>query len=232
MRLHCDVVCVPRPDGIDPRGQDAYGFDERAGLVAVCDGAGSLFAAGDWARCLVRRFVADPEPLLYGDPGPWVAAAAADWRAGLDLDTAGDRVRRAAAGGSGATIAAIRGVPHPDGYRLDVAAVGDTFVFVVRRGLLCLAHPPLPGDTFPARPQLVTTSDPDPPARTSVELQPGDTIAIATDATARWVTGRGATFWPELATLPADRLAHALARRRDEGEIADDDLTLVRCHLR
>lgn len=231
MRLHCDVVCVPRSDGIDARGQDAYGFDEHAGLAAVCDGAGSLFAAGDWARCLVRRFVADPEPLLYGDPGPWVAEAAADWRAGLDLDTAGDRVRRAAAGGSGATIAAIRGVSHPAGYRLDVAAVGDTCVYVVRRGRLRFAHPLGPGDTFPARPQLVTANDPDPPARTSEELQSGDTVVIATDATARWATGHGAKLWPELTTLPADRLAHTLAQRRSDGEIADDDLTLVRCHL-
>ncbi|MFC4033434.1 protein phosphatase 2C domain-containing protein [Streptomyces polygonati] len=228
MRLRFDAVSVPRIGGVADDGEDACGFDEGAGLAVVCDGAGSQFASREWARCLVRRFIAEPEPLLYGDPAAWVTAAGADWRAGLDLHAAGDRVRRAANGGSGATIAAVRATTSPGGHLLDVSAVGDTCVYVVRDGRPHFAHPIAVSGEFPARPPLVTTWDTDPPARASLELRTGDTVILATDATARWAATRPAGDWEKLVRLTIAHLADLLTRRRDRGEIADDDLTLLR----
>lgn len=227
--LTCDAIALPRPDGPYPDGEDAYGFDEPGMLLAVSDGAGSAFASRLWARILVRRFLDDPRPALDDDAGDWLAAAGADWTAGLDLGRS-PRLARKAAGGSGATLLGVA----VTGTGWQAVAAGDTCLFHLREDRLVTAFPHTEPEQLDRAPVLVHTSAPTPLTTASGDLRPGDRLLVATDALARWMLAEAATdpgVWRWLALANPAMAAADLTEARARGVIADDDITLLRASI-
>jgi len=232
---------LPRPQGSHPDGEDAYGFDELRGRFVISDGAGSAFASRAWARTLVRRFIDDPGPML--EPAgtslsSWHSHAVDDWRAGLNVKT--DRLRRAAAIGSAATLLGVHisYSPHtdPSGQRhlgpacetrWHAAAIGDSCLYLVREGRPEVSFPIALGQPFPVAPDLLHTNQVIDPVSISGTLTPGDTLLLATDALSRWASSGPPSIWPWLTVADPGELAAVLGESRSRGDIDDDDLTLL-----
>lgn len=186
--------------------------------LALTDGASSDAFSGLWARRLGEQFVAtgtlDQEQAaqLWQDevrqnPLPWFLA---------------DKLRQP-------THASFLGLEW-DGMQLQVQAIGDSCVFVIRADSLALAFPYDNADHFASHPALVPTQGRVPERRHAhFLLQPDDTLLAATDALAAWILREQAHQpWHSLQALQNETdFVRWVQTLRDSGRLALDDTTLA-----
>jgi len=184
-------------------------------------------------------------PTLHPDElRRWFALAQARWSADSQVPGASDLARlKLARVGSFATLLAceLSGLAGP-APRWDGVALGDTVLFQVRGEHLVTQFPMLAAEDFGVNPDGVSTV-PDRLAasvgrlaRHGGRLEVGDRLYLATDAFAQWMVAAGRrdprALWPALAALDHPGSFRALlAERRGRGEMANDDVTLLRVDL-
>jgi len=186
-----------------------------------------------------------PPPALHPDELlRWLARAQARWSADSQVAGASDLARlKLARVGSFATVLACElsdlAGPAP---RWDGVALGDTVLFHVRGERLVTQFPPIAAEDFGVNPDGVSTV-PDRLAASvgrlahhSGPLELDDRLYLATDAFAQWMVAADRrdprALWPALAALDHPGTFRALlARRRDRGEMTNDDVTLLRVDL-
>lgn len=224
--------------------EDAAGYDEASGRLAVADGASGSFGAGPWARALVSAWLDGPPPA--GDDGVdrWLRDTASAHVAGVAPSPAPSAwyLDEAAARGAFATFAGVEVVlgDGPDGGRWRCLSIGDCCLFHLRAGQLLRSFPLERAHDFDHTPALASTvafgdRHGDQHARwASGQAAAGDTLVLATDALATWALARGIAndeVWSLLERIDHDRFDLLASRARRRRELADDDLTMVRAVL-
>ncbi len=192
--------------------------------AAVADGATESVYAGVWARCLVEQLVQADAASASAFAGA-VEAGQDEWRAAVDERAAEQPWYVTAKVDEGAFAAALGLSIHDDG-RWRAVAVGDCCLFHMRNDALDRAWPMTDPDAFSHRPALVSSlpgRDGPTPATTDGKWRTGDTFLLATDAVAAWLLRTD----PTAAASWDDPFDEAVATARDEGNLRNDDATLV-----
>jgi hypothetical protein len=232
---------LPKAGSRPDEYEDAWGVSEDGTCLAVADGASDAFESGEWARLLVRAFLADQPPSGAALAG-WLRQPTDAWKSFIHWDQLTYYQEAKARDGALATFLGVRYLPPPAGaswpWRWRAFAVGDACLFHVREDRLIAAFPLERSDAFSTTPALLSTN-PQHQARsvTAVralegELLPGDTMFFATDAFAAWFLNRlerGIRPWHFLTDVVRgletfDRL---IDRVRFYEGIRNDDTTLV-----
>ncbi len=165
LALSCRQFRLPRLGHRPDECQDASAADPERGRFAVADGATESVYAGEWARLLVDAFVG-------GDAAPfwptWLPPLQARWeeviRPPADAPPRPWYMEEALTrGGAFATFLGLVLEPSPDGpapWRWQAHAVGDSCLFLVRRGELVLSFPLARSAEFGTTPRLVGSRRP------------------------------------------------------------------------
>ncbi|MGE3174220.1 MAG: hypothetical protein AB7O97_16445 [Planctomycetota bacterium] len=273
MHIEARSLWLPKRGNSEDEYEDAAWTDAAGDAgpmrVAVADGATEASFSRQWARVLVRAFGRGrlDAPTIVGDVTrlraswqramagrtgarklPWYAEQKAELGAfaalvGLELHPAPDAPAHVLAAGDEAAAADPATAAEPSAPHWRAMAVGDSNLFLVRRGALELAFPLVRAEQFSGGPFLIgsTADDPADALRRRVhtvagELLPGDTFWLMSDALACWFLRRheqGELPWRALALLfdgdePEQRFARLVAELRDERLLQNDDVTLVR----
>lgn len=225
--------------------EDALAANASAGLFAVADGVGTALFSHIWARLLVDHFV--DIPLLSDDPFEvewWLRKAQECYQQQLPTleNLPWNALQKIQNQGSYSTLAAAC-ITHVDATsaRASLLAFGDSCVLVkkVKNEQICAFPLDKPADFDPAPVCL--------PSKLSnfqrqfqrcqlkqVDLEPGDTLLLATDVVARWILSAGhgryadvqEAFQQVMTQTPASWPAFIKACRA-RGEMVDDDCAVL-----
>lgn len=239
---------------ISPTGDRVGDVNERALRVVVADGASESLLAGKWAKSLTANFGETATATrskheffnAYRD-------AVERWDAELGLYIT-EREQRGApiqwyeepglARGAFSTIIALDVTRRGSGLGFwRAAAVGDSCVFHVSDEALLYSFPLEDDEAFSNEPPLLPSQPADEETISrNVSLcrsgwERGDSLYVVTDAIAAWflrANAAGDRPWEQLrdlATADAPDFSTWVAMRRDDGELRNDDTTLVRIDL-
>jgi Protein phosphatase 2C len=246
----CEDAAWVGPDGIG-----AGEVSERSLRVVVADGASESLRARKWARLLTTTF--GVESRAVSSRSGFVStyrAATDDWVAEAERYVA-ERQERGTpiqwyeepglAKGAFSTLLALE-ISRPTGERRrwKAAALGDSCLFLVRDEQLSISFPIDDVGQFSSRPALL----PSRPAADELVLRnmshhvsewvPGDSFYLATDALAAWFLQANSKGWRpwealrDLGTSDFDmEFDDWVDLKRSQGELRDDDTTLVRLDL-
>lgn len=226
--------------------EDAAGFDAVAGLFAVGDGASASPNAWEWAGFLVDGFVADPFRLTSREGfSGWLGCRVSEWARGRQNDSHDvhdwwvEEVKRR---GSWSTLNMCRLSASPDSRTLlDIGAVGDSITFLVRKNQIVDSFPRLSIAEFGSHPELVGSTG-RARARTvgayesaSFVLERHDVVLMCTDALAAVVLEHErpvSQLLSLLAEVDDEGFSDLVSVAREQGHMADDDVTMLRFRLR
>jgi hypothetical protein len=210
-----------------------------ARLVAV-DGATEAYDSVRWVQQLVRSFLGDD-----GRPPELQPAGLDAWFGRMQQRWVEEAPRQFASiieelafhdTGSFATFLAceVTGLGGP-GPTWRAAALGDTVLYQVRRGVVVAQFPQMTAADFGNNPNGVFTL---PSQRHRMReslafaagaLEVGDVLYLATDALAAWLVGVDASVWRDLAGLEHPvAFRRMVAGLRRDGAMKNDDVTLLR----
>ena len=219
--------------------EDAVSVDPRRAVLAVADGASSSFGSHVWATALTKQFVASP-------PKPLSVAAFAEWlgsaRAKLE-ELVGATAESADANGwwseqgarQGAFSTLVGAAVMTDGERrvATVMCLGDSSAFVLTGApgsrSLRRALPYEDASQFGSHPTLIGSMvdrQHDEPTWTTVPIDVGDLLVLASDAVGEWLLGDPRRF-AILDEHEPDAVASRLVNERTDGRIVNDDLTVA-----
>ena len=187
------AASVPKAGSIAQENEDATAADSKRVRFALADGATEGWQSGGWAQHLAKSYIAKP-------PGPanfqeWLASVRKNWTPRASTNEAWYAEVKAEQG-SFATLLGLefRLGSDPPGLVWKAVAVGDSCLFVVRRGKLELAFPVDSAAAFGNQPPLVASGR----ERTCPEpewlagwSEPGDLFLLATDAVAKFLLESG-----------------------------------------
>lgn len=224
--------------------EDAAGYDEATGRLAVSDGASGSFGAGPWARSLVTAWLEDPPRSGSGTVDRWVHATASahEAHAAASPGRSAWYVDEAASRGAFATFAGVAVVlgDGPEAGHWRCLAIGDCCLFHLRAGQLLRSFPLERAHDFDHTPALASTvafgdrHGGQHARRADGQALAGDTLVLATDALATWALARGIAndeVWSLLERIDHERFGELACQARHRRELADDDLTMVRAVL-
>jgi hypothetical protein len=222
--------------------------------VVVADGASESLLAGKWARWLAAKF-GSTATATRSKPGFLTAYRAATelWAAEVERYVE-EREQRGApiqwyeepglAKGAFSTVIVLDVSRGTKGHGLwRAAALGDSCVFHVREETVRSSFPLCDAEAFSNQPPLLPSraADDETVCRhvslRRADWQTEDSLYVMTDALAAWflrATAVGERPWESLRDLEtADGLEFStwVALKRDQGELRDDDTTLVRIDL-
>lgn len=235
-----DAYCTPRSRVLSLTGR-------RGVRIAIADGASEGSFSRHWAQMLVREFCRTPGRAL----NTCLHEARKEWNQWAEHYRRDRELRGRPLQwfeepkfeqGSFATLLGVefrlRKLPS-SAQRWTAYAVGDACLFHIRRDVLLAAFPLDQCDGFTTRPTLIASK----PARSRKEraalrnsgaLMRGDRMYLATDALAEWVLcslAAGHAPWELLdgvAQSSDKAFSDLVTRLRSDGEVRNDDVTLVR----
>ncbi len=236
------ALSLPKAGNTDAENEDAFAVSPDRGRVAVSDGASSAYRSGEWARTLCAGFVesgvaVDPEAIAE-----WLLSQAHTFQRARSGD-AGWWDVEAAGRGAFATLVAVEfhaGVSAP-AWR--AVAVGDSVLIHLRpRGdgyVLVAGFPIESGEAFTSTPALVASTLTSRTALPTLRFAhghaaPGDRWLALTDELARWALRAhesGMPIWPLLFSGSAPEVTEAVTAARQQGQLVNDDMTLIRIAL-
>lgn len=236
-----------RPDECEDAARAVYpqrigASGRRTVRVAVADGASESAFAREWAAVLTDAFVDRPldlHGLTEASFTGWLAAAQAEWHAGVPWDRVPWHGEAKARAGAFATLLGLTVGAAPDDpgrLRWQAVAVGDSCLFIVRGGRLWLSFPLEDAAQFDNTPALVCSN----PANAGElwrsvrcsggRCEAGDLFILASDALAGWFlagNAAGEQPWETLLTLQASAWDDWVEEQRREGVMRNDDTTAV-----
>jgi hypothetical protein len=239
---------------VSPSGDRVGDVNELSLRVVVADGASESMLAGKWARWLTVNFGATGAA-TRSKPGFLAAyrAATEQWafeveRYVEERDQRGTPIQwyeePGLAKGAFSTVIVLDVSRDDEGQgSWRAAALGDSCVFHVRGDAVRLSFPLEDAAAFSNQPPLLPSRAADEElVRRNISLRradwrPGDTFYVVTDALAAWFLRASAADqrpWEplrDLDTADAPDFSTWVGLKRDEGELRDDDTTLVRIDL-
>jgi len=230
-------VSMPKAAAADGENDDAFGIDTEFGCIAVADGASSSYRAGEWAQMLCELFLKH-RPLRAMASASWVMRATAEFQA-RDHQTAEWWSNEAAHRGAHAAFVGLAIVRSTEQLTWRATAVGDCVLVHIRAAAGTPIVTPFPiahSASFPSNPPLLSSAVETVPPVAYIEgtAQLGDVWLLMTDEIARWALRRhesGDPAWSVLVSGTDADIAAAVTGARIAGDVADDDMTVVRCQL-
>jgi hypothetical protein len=228
--------------------EDVCAYDSLRGIFAIADGAGTTLFSNIWAKILVSQFLA--VPLLSNDPFEvewWVRRVQHEFRTNREsnpaLETlAWNALQKIHSEGSQSTLATLR-LSRADitSAQAELLAFGDSCIFIARHGAHNIRAFPLEQEAeFDRAPICIPSSFRifnrhfHRGLHQHIELRPGDTVVLATDAVARWIVsaggGRYATpfkAFQEVIAQTSESWADFIEKQRSKQRIIDDDCTAL-----
>lgn len=224
--------------------QDAFDVDPQRGLAAIADGASSSLFSASWAKILTEAVMENPPPV--GDPdafAAWLAGLRRKWREPIDVASLAWHQKPKFEEGAHSTLLWMT-LSEPDGegddkprnMRLQGFAIGDCCLFLQRGGVMQRAFPLEESRLFDATPSMLGSVDHRQDGQLQLHrlddvCQPGDLLALCTDAVAVWALreleqGRSPD-WHRFWSFTPDQFEEMVVRLRDDGAMRYDDATLV-----
>lgn len=234
------VMFEPKDGSTIEEWEDSAAYDERRGLGAVADGAGSSYRAARWSSALTSAFVTSPPKLDsdLGDFRAWVQHVADGFQ--VDSEQVSDSTwytSDASRRGSFATFVGVRLSPGTP-MRLTGVHLGDACVFHTRGDRLITA-PITDPDSFDSTPDLLGSSrygDSYGAERAGfirAEVEPGDIVFLTSDALGAAMlrlARENRPMWSGFAKLDHEGFRSVVGRLRSEGIMENDDVTMLRLH--
>lgn len=218
--MNIRAVSVPRNGSTAEENEDALAWREVDGelIVAVSDGATESLYSRAFARCLVDGFVADTP----GDAAEmlerlngWIDS----WRGELPRGSVPWYVESGIDSGAHAALVGV----SLRGRRLHAMAGGDCCLLIAEQDSMT-SWPIDAPEKFSDRPELLSTSGPQPPVQElRVDLPPDALVMLASDAVAKWLLTAG----PSAVRAPDADLEALIIEARRSGTLSNDDATLV-----
>jgi hypothetical protein len=185
MRAAAFVASKPRDGG--GTTEDAVAMNPEKGIYAISDGVTNSVHSGALARLLVAKWAEQPADSVDALGGAWLKKVQADWsqetaklpgnNAWFNVGQRGD-----------ATFLGARLVERAAGTKLEVKGIGDSMVFVVRKGQLSKSFPFERSDQFtnvvktiPSKGNLEA-----PLSEVAWDMEEGDEVFMTTDALGKW----------------------------------------------
>ncbi|MGE3286155.1 MAG: hypothetical protein AB7J32_08640 [Pseudonocardia sp.] len=237
--LRASAVSLPKAAAVKGENDDAYRIDAERGHLAVADGASSSFRAADWARLLCATFVEDG-PLRRAPSDSWITKATTAFRDGTQQPSEWWSTE-AAHRGAHAAFVGLGVIQRERDLIWRATAIGDCVLVHLRtaadgREPVVTAFPIAHSAAFPVNPMLLSSVADGPPPVGYLEgtAALGDVWLLMSDELARWALRgheAGDPPWSLLAAGGEPEIVAAVRSARAAGEMADDDLTVVRCEL-
>jgi hypothetical protein len=223
---------APKEGSEEEQYEDAWAthtHPDGSHLLAVADGASTAVFAREWANLLVSTFVQTPELPTDDALFATVETLSATWYASVKDKSTSWWAEEKLPHGSSATLL----LAHISGNTINMLAVGDVCLFLVREGRLKYAFPITRSHKFDTHPMLLTTKKPtkNPDVkRFSCPIEPNDTLYLLSDAVACWFLEQyEAKRKPWELIPPTDaELATWLANLRETREMKNDDVTVLK----
>ena len=240
MKIQYCALQRPKPGSRAEECEDAFAVSVPFSIAAVCDGAGTAFESGLWARLLAEGFV-ESSPLGWTHDAllGWVDSVAAAWSQSIPWADLNHFAEEKARSGSAATLIGLQlAVPSQQATTgtWECLAIGDSCLFQVSRGDLVQALPFKQSTDFNARPPLLST-------QRSINVQSigqlvaeegtwqdGDTFFLLTDAIAQWFLRefeQGAAPWDFLTSLDEQSFRSFVQDTQAQRLMRKDDVTAV-----
>jgi hypothetical protein len=243
----CRLFRVPKEGCRLEECDDACAADPQQGRFAIADGATEGGQAGPWARMLVEEFVRRGDPL---DWAGWLPGLQERWWTQVQTDPEASArpwfVDAQLEMGAFSTFLGL--LLSPSGWLAQ--AVGDSCVFQVRGQCLLERFPVDQAAHFTTTPALLGSRPRTPVADASgsplslpaIETrqgswQGGDRFWLMTDALAEWFlhqADQARAPWIMLESFleqPDSAFVDQVSRLRAEGQLRNDDVTLVGVQL-
>mgnify|MGYP001795084435 CR=1 FL=1 len=218
--------------------EDAVEVDPRRSVLAVADGASSSFGANIWAETLTKQFVkTPPKPLSVSSFHSWLEAARSaspeSKPPGGEGDANGWWSEQGARQGAYSTVIGAAIMADGANQVATVMCLGDSCAFVltgeagsrsVRRAL-----PYDDAEQFGSHPALLGSASDRPhdePTWTTIPIDAGDLLVLASDAVSEWLLGDPQRFNLFDGHEP-DAIAQRIIEERTNGLIVNDDMTLA-----
>lgn len=224
--------------------EDAVSVDPRRMVLALADGASSSFGANVWADALTKQYVAaPPKPLSVESFGSWLADARAGFDAAVESRSGDDSTpdgwwsEQGVRQGAYSTIVGAAIMADGDTRVATVMCLGDSCAFVLtgKRGERSVRRslPYEDASQFGSHPALLgSQSDrvhPE-PTWTTVPMNRGDLLVLASDAVSEWLLADQRRF-QLFDDADPQRVANTLIAERTAGRIVNDDVTLTTLEL-
>jgi hypothetical protein len=250
-RLSVRSHTVAKAGNRDDENEDAVEVDGQRFVVALADGSTEGAYSRDWARWLAARFARSENRYPEAIQSPELLAQAIQraletWRTNFSEQIAQRRdelpwfVERAREQGGFATLLVLVASPQQDNVTWHAAAMGDSCLFHVDQDAnIACQLPNLAFADFDISPRLLSSagignSDTIAGAKfANGRLEPTDHLILATDALSAWLVKEpGVGFKSRFARLldaarSSDSFAALVAAERLDGELRNDDVTLV-----
>ena len=222
---------APKEGNTEEQYEDAFATHTHADgstMLAVSDGASTAVFAREWANLIVQTFVqATPLPddnVLFET----VESLAKVWREDVEVKATSWWAQEKLPHGSSATLL----LAHIEEQALQLLAVGDVCLFLVRENRLKYAFPVTGSHKFDTRPMLLTTEKPaEQPTvkRFECAICPSDRLYILSDAVACWFLEQYEAKRRPWEMLPASdtEIATWLAKLRENKTMKNDDVTVI-----
>ena len=237
---------LPKEGSAADECEDAVAWSADASRFALADGATEAFDARRWAKRLAEEWVgAKRVPLTVEEFRPWLVEQGewlrASWE-GRKLPWYAEETRRA---GSFAALVGLRFELRARVMRWDAIALGDSCLVQTRGGRVETAMPLSNHEEFNTSPPLVPSNESahDVALARFVsaggEAERGDLFFLMSDALSAWYfeslakrDGRAGEFDSLLAASENESLTALVRRERKKKRMKDDDVAVVRIHLK
>ncbi len=223
--------------------EDSFSTAPDHGFAAISDGASSSIGAREWSQLLTTAFVSVRPPITGDGVRAFLQNAAAAF-ASRPVDSGANWWGEdALLTGAFATFLGFRALRTNDGVAWEAAAIGDSIVVHLRReasGPRMIEGFPLETSVgFAGSPSLVGSAPSQEGRLPAVRIASGtglvtDRWLLLTDEVAAWALRRsesGKPVWSLLLDATNAELDAALTAARRSGEMANDDLTVLRLGL-
>jgi hypothetical protein len=239
MYVQVKALSEPKTEHRKQMNEDAYAIAPERGLFVVADGAGTKYRSGEWAQALVRHFL--DVPLTSADEFEvhwWLLEAQQGYQPHPSVQTDW-KVQQKAREGGASTLCGMRMTSVQKGSaKAQVFALGDSCLFLNAGSGTVDAFPLQDAAAFGHAPRCLP-SLPQHYRRTFhrlascfIDIVPGTTILLVTDAVARWVLSHsaGQGQWEAfrgIAGMNETTWSAFLAGCRASGAMVDDDATAL-----
>lgn len=233
------ALTLAKAGNTEAENEDAFAVAAGYGRVAVSDGASSAYRSAEWARALCTGFVDTHVDMAADEIADWLVGQARAFQRSPAGD-AGWWDAVAVGRGAFATIVAVEFHTGTAGPAWRAVAVGDSVLLQLRPhgdGYVLVAGFPIEsGEAFTSTPALVSSTV---TAVTEVptlrfahgRVGPSDRWLALTDELARWALRAqeaGMPIWTLLLSGSPPEIVDAITRARQQGNVVNDDMTLVR----
>jgi hypothetical protein len=230
----------PKTGNSEGEYEDAFAWDDSTGAFAVADGATESSFSDIWAGALVSTFIENPPDFSRNDRDVMkdiLKLARDKWYRAIDWESLPWFQKNKAYLGSYSTLLGLQIGAGTDNRRFRCIAVGDSCMFKIS-GAKLESFPFADSKDMNNTPRLMWSGvGTETGLGKEVEipgleikygwLRKGDTVMLATDALSKWILMHKTERPWELLQSHADNFDTFIGKLISEGEIKNDDVTLM-----